>query len=188
MKKFSGSLARRYGTALFECAVEASNKVDSSIFDNFVEISSALLVQCDKNMTSYFANPTLSFEEKIKLLDEILNKILMGSKISSEFREFLKIVIANHRFSELTSILKYFLAKADEYRGITRAKIVSAKKLEESSVTDFSDALHNVLNKKVLLETEIDESLRSGFIIKIGNTNVDASLRSRLLNLKESLS
>ena len=85
-------------------------------------------------------------------------------------------------------VLNNFLIKADNYIGVARATLVSANKLSEAGRDEFSHALSSVLKKKIVLETKIDESLRSGFIIKVGNTNVDASLRSRLLNLKESLS
>ncbi len=188
MKKFSGPLARRYGTALFECAIDASNKVDSAAFEQFVEYSRVLLSFFDKKMTSFFANHTLSLDEKIILLDIVLEKVFEHKKIPSELSGFLKLMLENHRFSELQAVLKNFLLRADEHSGIARATIISASSFEDGGTAEFTSVLHSVLNKKIILETEVDESLRSGFIIKVGNTNVDASLRSRLLNLKESLS
>jgi F-type H+-transporting ATPase subunit delta len=188
MKKFSGPLARRYATALFECAIEASDKDGLNLFDLFVESSRILLLFFDKKMISLFANPTLSLEEKINLLDIVLEKVFENNKIPSELSYFLKLLLENHRFSILQTVLKNFLLRADEHLGIARATIISASSLNETGTTDFTSVLHSVLNKKIILETEVDESLRSGFIIKVGNTNVDASLRSRLLNLKESLS
>jgi F-type H+-transporting ATPase subunit delta len=188
MKKFSGPLARRYGTALFECAIDASTKDGSIAFDQFVESSRVLLSLFDKKMTSFFVNPTLSLDEKISLLDTVLDKVFVHKKIPSELSGFLKLMLENHRFSELQSVLKNFLLRADEHSGIARATIISASALKDAGTADFTSVLHSVLNKKIILETEVDESLRSGFIIKVGNTNVDASLRSRLLNLKESLS
>lgn len=188
MNKFSGPLARRYGTALFECAIEASQKGDPNLFESYVEASRTLMTIFNKKMTSFFINPTLSIEEKKQLLDTVLNKIFVNKKIPSELSDFLKLMLENHRFSELQMVLKNFLIRADEYAGVARATIISASKLNENGESEFSSVLHNVLNKKIILESKVDESLRSGFIIKVGNTNVDASLRSRLLNLKESLS
>ncbi len=188
MKKFSGPLARRYGTALFDCAFDASNKGDSTAFEQFVESSRILLSFFNKKMTSFFTNPTLSLEEKIILLDIVLDKVFEHKKIPPELSGFLKLMLENHRFSELHAALKNFLLRADEQSGIARATIISASSFKDDGTTEFTSVLHSVLNKKIILETEVDESLLSGFIIKVGNTNVDASLRSRLLNLKESLS
>ena len=188
MNKFSGPLARRYGTALFDCAIDASNKDGSVAFDQFVECSRILLSYFDKKMTSFFANPTLSLDEKISLLDIVLEKVFAHKRIPSELSGFLKLMLENHRFSELQAVLKNFLIRADEHSGIARATIISASSIKDDGAADFTSVLHTVLNKKIILETEVDASLRSGFIIKVGNTNVDASLRSRLLNLKESLS
>lgn len=186
MNKFSGPLARRYGTALFECGLDAVKKGTS--FNEFVEITRVLASFFTRKMTGFFVNPTLSLEEKLILLDTVLEKILEGRKIPLELKEFLKLMLENHRFSEIQPVLKNFLLRADEHIGVARATISSATKLSESGQAEFSSVLESVLNKKIILESKIDESLRSGFVIKVGNTNVDASLRSRLLNLKESLS
>lgn len=188
MNKFSGPLARRYGTALFECALDASRKGDSSVFNDFVDTARILAAFFTRKMTGFFVNPTLTANEKVELLNSVLDKVIDGGKVPSEFNEFLKLMIENHRFAEIQGVLKYFLLKADEHLGVARASLTSATKLNDSGMTEFSSVLQAVLNKKVILEAKVDESLRSGFIIKVGNTNVDASLRSRLLNLKESLS
>ncbi|APJ02450.1 ATP synthase F1 subunit delta [Silvanigrella aquatica] len=189
MNKFSGPLARRYGNALFECAIDAANKEDSSLFDQYIDCSRILLSVFDKKMRSFFINPTLSYEEKISLLDTVLDKVFSGGKkIPTDLFGFLKIMLENNRFSELPAVLKNFLLKADEHKGVARVKIISASHLNDAGTVDFSSVLESALNKKIIIEAEVDESLRSGFIIKVGNTNVDASLRSRLLNLKESLS
>ena len=188
MNKFSGPLARRYGTALYECALEASQKGNSSVFNDFVEVSRVLADFFTRKMTVFFVNPTLSVEEKIVLLNSVTDKILPNKTIPKELKEFLKIMIENHRFSEIQSVLKNFLLKADEYLGVARVSVTAATQLNENGVAEFASVLQNVLNKKIILGSKVDESLRSGFIIKVGNTNVDASLRSRLLNLKESLS
>lgn len=188
MNKFSGPLARRYGTALFECVIESSQKGGSNLFEQYIEASRTLMSFFNKKVTSFFINPTLSIEEKKQLLDTVLSKIFVDKKIPSELTGFLKLMLENHRFSELQMVLKNFLIRADEYAGVARATLISASKLKEGGESEFSSVLHAALNKTIILDTKVDESLRSGFIIKVGNTNVDASLRSRLLNLKESLS
>ncbi|WP_186646377.1 ATP synthase F1 subunit delta [Fluviispira vulneris] len=189
MKKNSGSIARRYGTALYECAIDAAKNSDELSFEKFADTVRELLAIFDKKVLSHFKSPILTIEEKNALLELVLDKIYAKSnKLPAEIKDFLKLMIENDRFSELPIVLNNFLIKADNYIGVARATLVSANNLSDTGREEFSQALSSVLKKKIVLETKIDETLRSGFIIKVGNTNVDASLRSRLLNLKESLS
>lgn len=188
MSSRSGALARRYGRALFECAIEASRKDNFTQFEQFVVSSRILLSFFSKKVIYFFTNPTLSLSEKNGLLEVVLNKIFNNKLPPEEFVSFLKLTLENHRFFMIDYVIKDFLLRADEHLGVARATVVSAMSLDENIKADFTTVLHSVLKKNIVLETEIDVSIRSGFIIKIGNTNVDASLRSRLLNLKESLS
>ncbi|KAB8030884.1 ATP synthase F1 subunit delta [Fluviispira multicolorata] len=189
MKKNSGPIARRYGTALYECAIDASRNGSSLSFEKFADIVRELQATFDKKLLSYFKSPVLTIKEKNELLDIVLSKINTNEKkLPSELKDFLRLMIENARLLELPIVLKDFLIKADEYIGVARATLISANKVTKEGEEDFSSILSSVLRKKIVLETKVDESLRSGFIVKVGNTNVDASLRSRLLNLKESLS
>ena len=41
--------------------------------------------------------------------------------------------------------------------------------------------------KKVVLETKVDESLLGGFILKVGDNQIDDSLKTKLNNLRREL-
>ena len=77
------------------------------------------------------------------------------------------------------------MTKSDEYLDIARATFISARPIREQDSKDFEASLQQVLNKKIVFKTELDESLKSGFIVKLGHTNIDASFKARLNSLKE---
>jgi len=181
MKKSSSTLAKRYGKALYECLVEASKKAGT--FEQYVEIVRTLSVAFDKKVATFFANPVLGNVEKNELLNAALQEISL-SKLPLEITNFLQLVLEKNRFEALPAILKYVLAKADDHIGITRATVFSARALPEQSITDFAAALSTTLNKKIVLDTKISPDLYSGFILKVGNMKIDASLRFQLSNLK----
>ena len=77
------------------------------------------------------------------------------------------------------------MAKADEHLGIVRSTFVSARALQEQDAKDLEKHLQKTLNKQIVFNAEVDETLKSGFIIKLGHMNIDASFKSRINKLKE---
>ena len=189
MKKHSGALARRYGTALYQSIIESIEKNGADYFENVSRSVRLLLSGLNKKVISFFSNPSLTFEEKKIILSDLLDLIFKvdNSSAPTELKSFLILLIDNDRFSEIIPILNFFLKKSDEFLGITRATIISYRPLAGSELSIFSDELTASLKKKVIMSQEVDASLRSGFVLKIGNVNIDASLRARLNSLKESL-
>ena len=72
--------------------------------------------------------------------------------------------------------------------GIARVELVTAHVVSVEEARQFEQALQQSLNKKIVLSQKVDESLKAGYLVRIGNTIVDASLKTRLQGLKEALS
>lgn len=189
MKKSTGPLARRYGTALYESALEISQKSGPSAFEKFTEQARMISDLFDKNIIASFKAPNLPISEKIGLLEELIELSFSTAKqeISSELMSFLKLLVENDRMSEINPVLNFFLKKSDEFLGLSRVSIFSASKMTPSDMSSFESTLSKAMNKKIICKYEEDPSLLAGFVIKVGNVNIDASLKSRLSSLKESL-
>lgn len=183
MNKHSGALARRYGTALFEILASASKS--SADFEKNVQQIQLILSFCSKQTINYFSIASMSNEDKIVLLEHFLTSVVGPNQISGDIKSFLKVVLQNKRMSVIKPIFHFFLAKADEHLGIARATVISARPLGDNDVKEFESSLNEVLKKKVVFKSELDASLKSGFIVKLGHTNIDASFKARLNSLKE---
>jgi F-type H+-transporting ATPase subunit delta len=183
MSKFSGALARRYGTALYETLVKTSETKE--IFQKQAKQIAIISFYCTKKIIHNFALPSLTNEDTIKIFDFFLSQILKDNEISPQLHSFLKLILINNRVMDIKPILKFFLVKADEYLGIAHATLISARPIKESDVQEFGTSLETVLKKRVIFKTEIDESLKSGFVVKIGHMKIDSSFKTRLNGLKE---
>ncbi|MES2613853.1 MAG: ATP synthase F1 subunit delta [Bdellovibrionota bacterium] len=183
MNKYSGALARRYGTALFEILVGSSKNQDE--FAKHVADIRLIWSFCSKKTIRYFLIASLTDEERVQTLELFLKNIFLENQLSPEISSFLKLLLQNKRFREVKPIFYFFLSRSDEYLGIARATIISARPIQAFHVNDFEVSLKQVLNKKIVLKTELDESLKSGFIVKLGHTNIDASFKARLNGLKD---
>ena len=178
MVKNSGQIIRRYATALFELTVE--NNVVKDVFSQVQLALSAL----SPDVVSMLVNPAYSDADK----KDVIATLIKSIQADPVLKGFLELVQTNRRFIFLKEILKEFLVRADDHMGMTRVEIHSAKALSSTELGEFESSLSLALKRKVILTPKVDEALKAGYLIKIGNTIVDASLRSRLANLKESLS
>jgi F-type H+-transporting ATPase subunit delta len=178
MRKNAGQIIRRYASALFESALEAGA----------VEPVSAqgegLAQVFTPEVLSFFANPGIS--EQVK--HETLAGVLEGAKAHAILINFLKLLLANKRFALAAEVLRDFQRRADAQLGIARVTLVTARGVDANEALEFERALSESLKKKVVLSRSVDASIKAGYVVKIGNTLVDASLKSRLQGLKESLS
>ena len=177
MSKNVGPVVRRYSTALFELAHEAN------LVGPISEQLSSLLQILTKDTLDVLVNPLID-EMKRK---DLLKTVLSGINGDALLEKFLNVLWANCRISALPAISKDFLNRADTHEGICRAEVFSARPMSPQELQEFENSIATALKKKVILTTRLDESLKAGYVVKIGNTVVDASLRARLASLKESL-
>ena len=178
MRKSYGQIVRRYATALFESALEANGVVAVS------EQANALLGILGAYVVKFFISPMYSEVEK----KEALESLIVAVKAHDVLAGTLRTMLANNRLEVVGEVLRQYLADADTQQGILRAEVHSARPLSSAELSEIEKSLSNASRKKVILASQVDEALKAGYIIKIGNTVVDASLRSRLTDLKESLS
>jgi F-type H+-transporting ATPase subunit delta len=182
MKKNSGALARRYGTALFEIIIKISE--DKSNFEKNVEIVRLISSSSNKKTLQLFLTPSLSQSEKENAFDFFMQSIFQGENIPKEISSFFKLMIENHRILEMKPIVEFFMAKADEYSNLVHATIVAPREVSQEDLQDFNTALSSALNKKVIFKIQKDESLMSGFILQCGNLSIDASFKYRFNAIK----
>lgn len=178
MMKSSGQIVRRYASALFELATETNTL--TKMRDSVTSLRASL----STDTVEFFASPRYSDEAKVEIVTLLQQKLSLDEVLV----RFLKLLLENRRITLVRDVLKSFLQLADDKLGIVRAEIVSASTLSTQEMTQFKQALTSTLKKEIEVTSSVDPSLKAGTIIKLGNTIVDASLRTRLANLKETLS
>lgn len=188
MKKFSGPLARRYGTALFESLrdlfIDQKNQ-----FELASEKIAILAKVLNKKAILIFKNQTLDFKIKQTCVENMLF-ILINDKKSNFYKilfDFLSVVIKNQRIDVIQPIFDFYFKLSDKYLDIVRSSIISANNLSAESIKEIESTILKTVQKNVVFSNYVDESLQSGFLVKIGSVDIDASLKSFLLKLQESV-
>jgi F-type H+-transporting ATPase subunit delta len=75
----------------------------------------------------------------------------------------------------------------DEHLGRLNVRVTLAHEPDERAEEDITAELSRILGRKVVSHIEIDPGIVGGIVVRYGDRILDASLRRRLLNLRERL-
>jgi len=172
-------IAKRYARALLDIGKE-DGKYEryGSELKEFAKICSE-----NQDFLNILSSPIFSVEERMKILDKVLKKINFSEVVNN----FLRVLLERKRINRVFEITEYYSMLLDEFLGIARAKIITARPIKKKTLDKLVAALEKFTSKKVEAETEVDESIIGGVVVRIGNLVLDGSIVAQLEGLKESL-
>jgi F-type H+-transporting ATPase subunit delta len=173
------AIARRYAKALLLIAKE-----DDQTETYRQELQAVTdLFQQQKELDQAVNNPLHDFGARRKVLSDIVEKLRLSATLSS----FLMLLFDKRRFGFLESINDNYQRMADEVKGVARASLVAATELPAETVEKIRTTLSNKTGKDIILEVEQDPGLIGGIVTRIGDLVFDGSIRTQLLNMRETL-
>lgn len=171
------TLARPYAKAVFDAAKD-QNAVDQ--WDQ--ALAFAGLVAADQEVANILANPGLSEQRKAELFADCFEEPLPEA-----LRNFLLILAENKRLALLPEVATLFsLYRADLERTVKLA-VNTAFELSADEQQKLIKALSEKLERKVELETAVDQSLIGGVVVRTGDLVIDASVRGKLARMAKAL-
>ncbi len=173
----STKAASRYAKALLEIAID-QKKVDSILGDmNFIS-----QVSTESNdFTMMLSSPIVKSDKKQTIFNIIFDQF------EKESKDFIQLVLENRREEMLPAIAIAFDTLVKEYRGIVPITIVSAIKLEEATKEAILARVKAAVEGDLEVTEEIDKSLIGGFLVKMGDLHMDATVSNQFNNLKQRL-
>ena len=85
----------------------------------------------------------------------------------------------------MIDIAKQFISQLKAQRGIVPITIISAQQLEESTKQSILSKISAAIAGTPEITEEIDADLIGGFIVRMGDHQIDASVASQLQRLKQ---
>jgi F-type H+-transporting ATPase subunit delta len=172
-------IARRYAKALLIIGKE-DDKAETykEELDRFSD-----LITSQKELEQAIINPLYDVGGRKKVLQAVIDKV----NISKVMASFLLLLFDKGRFGFLSDINEFYKKLADELKGVVRASLVSATELSSETVEKIRTTLSKRTGKDIILEVEQDPSLIGGIVSRIGDLVLDGSIKTQLLNMRESL-
>ncbi|NQY99167.1 MAG: ATP synthase F1 subunit delta [Bdellovibrionales bacterium] len=178
MKK-SSELATRYAKALYKLASDAG-EIEKTM-EELLEVRQVF--QTEPDIVAFITSPLVSNDKK----ESVINDGLNGNKLSSNTKNFLKLLAKKDRFQVLPDIFDAFQALIDDESGVVRGVVKSTSALESDIKSKIESKISSVTGKKVMLDYEVSSDLVGGLQAQVGTYTFDDSLISHLNRLNEEL-
>lgn len=169
--------ARRYARALFELAQESG---DSDRWSASVELVRALLT--DPKVRGLVRNPTIPVEQRQSAVEAVAMP-----EMGPEAWNLTRLLIAANRTDVIDDVATEFERLTDQAAGRVRATATAAVELSAEEAKRLGDELAQRLGREVRLQVRVDPRVLGGLVLQYGDRLLDASLASRLQQLRRQL-
>lgn len=169
-------LKRNYANAFLDVCTQAG---DTSTISDEIRLFIEALKE-NPSLKRVMRNPVIKPILKWTILKEIF-----GNTISERFQDFLELIVMNNRSEVLEEVLVLFLKLRDDREGIVNVEL-RVQFIPDSEQTErIRENIEKLINKKVILNIKVDDSVLGGFVARVEDTIIDGSLRHQLEKLKK---
>lgn len=171
--------ARRYAGALLELCTETKT-VDNVASDMRLIHDS---ITTSHELAVLFKSPIVNRFKKRDIVRD-----LWAARVDEMTLHFLFLLIDKGREELTDQIAVEFAALLDESRGIVNAELKSPFEVEKEVISGMKETFGKIVKKNVRISFSPDPALIGGFLVQIGDTVFDGSVRRQLEILKQQLS
>ncbi len=165
--------AKRYAVALYEAA-------EGLDLDNiFNQVNFAANTVCsNEDFKNFLNHPIVSLEDKKELIREVFKDF------NSVVIDFLFVLIDAKRINCIDEIRDFLKNMIDSKNRIINLDVTLAYEPDENMKEYIKQRLENKFQSTAIINYRKDESLLGGMQIKIKDTVIDLSIKSKLENFK----
>ena len=170
-------IAQVYARSIFEVAQErgTTERVREEL-GRFVDA-----LQESRELQTFLFSPYFSTEEKKAGLD----RAVTGE--DETVRNFLQLLVENHRMPVVFRVRREVDRLWREANRLLPVEITSAVALDEAISARIGDEIGRQTGREVELRTTVDPEVIGGIVLRVGNSILDASIRTRLENLRKQV-
>ncbi|NPA36687.1 MAG: ATP synthase F1 subunit delta [Chlorobi bacterium] len=168
----------RYAKALFKLGVEKG--ITDDVYNDIKLLGSQF--SDVEGFYEFVLSPVIKPSKKKELFENVFGKTLNPITL-----KFISLVIDNNRENILKSVFRDYSAFYKDSKGIKTATVYSAFEPDDAIRNKFKELIEKELNVKVELNVVVDPGLLGGFILKVDDKMIDASILGKLKKVKEYL-
>lgn len=169
-------VAARYVKSLLGLAVERG--VIEEVHKDML-LFSAVCAQ-NRSFTVMLRSPVIRHEKKRAILEGVFK-----GKVNKLTMAIIDIITRKNREPILPAIAIEFHNAYNEYKGIGQAYLTTTIPVDAELRKSIETVVKKLSDKKqVEIEEKVDKDLIGGFILNVGDRQIDASIRSKLSRMK----
>jgi len=172
--------AKRYAKGLMEFSTEQGQA--SQINLEMIDLVKA--IESSRDLAQFLDSPILDSKKKNTIIKELFKDF------SPTTQNFITLVVNHRRENGLKEIAKEFIDLYNHLNNVKKVEITSAIQLSDELIQQIVDNAKSSMGSEYTysVETKVDADLIGGYILRVGDNQVDSSIRTRLNRLKKDFS
>lgn len=171
-------IASRYAKSLLTLSVERDSLEESKKdIDLFIKVCKE-----NRDFVLLLRNPIVKNTKKSAIINEIF-----ANKLSELTLAFFGIIARKGREKFLPQIAEAFITLYNEHKGIIEAEVTTTFALTAELRKEVEKVVQEISGKTVSLTEVIDEDIIGGFIIKVGDRQIEDTISSKLNVLRREM-
>lgn len=172
-------VAARYAKSLLDLGKEMGTL--SAVKDDMDLLSKTMAES--RELRLLLRNPIVKHDKKLAIL-----KAIFEGKVSDMTLRFFTILTEKNRESAIEGIGPEFLAQYNAMQGIQSAEVTSATPLTAVARLEIRKLVTQQTGlTEVQLTEKVDPELIGGFVLRVGDNQIDDSVRTSLRRMRTSL-
>ena len=171
-------IAKRYANALYQEALEGENC--EKIYNDLVFVDET--IKSNKDLSDFILSPIIKKEDKKDVI-----KKLFELHIDKNTLEFLYLLIDESRENIISEVLNQYASAFNKARNIIKPIIKSAIELNSEQKAAVEYKLQTKMNKRIMPQYVVDNSIIGGLVIEIDDKTIDCSLKNKFDKMQKQL-
>jgi len=167
----------RYSRALFQLATE-KNLLDKVSADMLFISEICKMDEVKEVLRSPIIVPSKKTTIFKSIFEKNVEKITMT---------LISLLIKNGREGYLPAVARVFHDETLKYKGITETFLTTAIPISDRIRKQIIELISSEFKTKVELQENIDKEIIGGFVLKVNDNFIDASVRNKLRKIKKEL-
>lgn len=175
----SEAAARVYAKALFDIGTETGSV--GQIYDDLHAVHDTLNA-LESDLRTFFNLPQFRRAEKRRIIN-----LAFEGKIGRPVLGLLNILVEKRREPLLDNVVDEFDQYRDLHENRVKARVVTARKLDDDLLDALRSALEQRTQKSVVLTEVVDPEVLGGLRVNVGDRVLDGTVRRSLQDMRRSL-
>lgn len=171
----TNKVAKRYAQGLLDFSKE-SNQVQA-IYGEMKDVVKTM--SNSKDLQKFLSTPFIDYKKKLNVVKEVFKNF---SPLS---QNFVNLVVKQGRETHLQDIAQEFINKVDAENGVQKISLITATQLSNEVVEKILKSTPLVKNTQYELKVSVNPEILGGYILRVGDYQIDASVKSKLNQLKK---
>ena len=173
----NSKITTRYAKSLLDLAIEKNQLKEC--YNDLIAIDTLCADSSDFSLM--LKSPIINTSKKLTIIKSLFEK-----KLTKTTYLFIELITKKKRESLLHAISKNFIELYKSYHKIITASVTTTIPLEKDLKDKVISFVKNKMDNDVELIEEINQDIIGGAIIKVGDFQIDDSVRKQLKELKNS--